>query len=69
MRVGQRWRDAQHNRTLEAYTLGSLKMTIPLNQQWRLTAMVDNLFNQSYQVVTGYPMPGINAAGGFTLSF
>jgi len=22
----------------------------PLNRQWRLTAMVDNLFNQNYQV-------------------
>jgi iron complex outermembrane receptor protein len=69
MSVGERWADAQHSRRLGAYTLGSLKMTIPLNRQWRLTAMVDNLFNQSYQVVTGYPMPGINAAGGFTLSF
>ena len=69
MSVGHRWGNAQHSRKLEAYTLGSLKMTIPLNQQWRLTAMVDNLFNQSYQVVTGYPMPGINAAGGFTVSF
>ena len=67
--VGARWADSQHSGKLEAYTLGSLKMTVPLNRQWHLTAMVDNLFNQSYQVVTGYPMPGINAAGGFTVSF
>jgi outer membrane cobalamin receptor len=69
MSVGARWADSQHSGKLEAYTLGSLKMTVPLNRQWHLTAMVDNLFNQSYQVVTGYPMPGINAAGGFTVSF
>jgi outer membrane cobalamin receptor len=69
MSVGGRWADSQHSSKLEAYILGSLKMTIPLNRQWRLTAMVDNVFNQSYQVVTGYPMPGINAAGGFTVSF
>jgi outer membrane cobalamin receptor len=69
MSVGERWGDARHSRKLDAYTLGSLKMTIPLNRQWRLTAMMDNLFNQNYQVVTGYPMPGINAAGGLTVSF
>jgi outer membrane cobalamin receptor len=69
MSVGGRWADSQHSRRLEAYTLGSLKMTVPLSRQWRLTAVVDNLFNQDYQVVTGYPMPGINAAGGFTASF
>ncbi len=69
MSAGARWADSQHSGKLEAYTLGSLKTTVPLNRQWHLTAMVYNLFNQSYQVVTGYPMPGINAAGGFTVSF
>jgi iron complex outermembrane receptor protein len=69
MSVGGRWADSQHSGKLDAYTLGSLKMMIPLNRQWHFTAMVDNLFNQQYQVVTGYPMPGINAAGGFTVSF
>ena len=67
--VGERWASAQHTTRLAAYHLGTLKMTIPLNSAWRLTAMVDNLFNRTYEVVPGYPMPGVNAAGGFSLSF
>jgi len=34
-----------------------------------LFALVDNLFNRRYQLIPGYPMPGINAAGGVTLKF
>ena len=69
MSVGSRWADSQHSRKLDSYALGSLKFTVPLNRQWRLSAAVDNLLNQRYEVVTGYPMPGINAAAGFTVSF
>jgi outer membrane cobalamin receptor len=46
-----------------------LKATVPLSRHWNATTLVDNLFNQNYEVVTGYPMPGVSAAGGFTLSF
>ena len=69
MSVGERWADSQHTLRLRAYTAGSLKTTVPLSRHWTVTALVDNLFNQDYQVVTGYPMPGVNAAGGFTVSF
>lgn len=69
MSVGDRWANTQHSRKLGAYSLGTLKASIPLNRQLRLTVVVDNLFNEKYQVVAGYPMPGVNAAGGFTLSF
>jgi hypothetical protein len=31
--------------------------------------MVDKLFDRGYSVVPGYPMPGINATGGLSLSF
>ena len=27
---------------------------------WKLTAEVNNVFNQQYEVVQWYPMPGIN---------
>jgi outer membrane cobalamin receptor len=69
MSVGERWANSQHTLKLSAYTAGSLKATVPLSRRWSVTALVDNLFNQDYQVVTGYPMPAVNAAGGFTLSF
>jgi iron complex outermembrane receptor protein len=69
MWVGERWADAGHTSRLAAYTLGTLRVTVPIRKNWSLFTTVDNLFNQSYQVVPGYPMPGINAAGGFTVSF
>ena len=69
MSVGERWANAQHSLKLDSYTLSSLKLTVPLSRRWRLAAGADNLFNQNYQVVTGYPMPGINGSGGITLSF
>lgn len=69
MSIGSRWADAAHKTKLDAYQFGSLKFTVPVSSGWRFTAAVDNLFNRRYQVVTGYPMPGINAAGGITVSF
>jgi iron complex outermembrane receptor protein len=67
--VGERWGNTQHTQKLGAYTLGTLKLTVPVNKTWRVFTMVDNLFNQDYQVVTGYPMPGANASGGMSVSF
>ncbi len=69
MCVGSRWANTQHSAELDPYTLGMLKLSIPLRRAWTLFTMVDNVFNRSYQVVPGYPMPGTNAAGGLTLSF
>jgi outer membrane cobalamin receptor len=31
--------------------------------------LVDNLLNQRYEFIPGYPMPGTSASGGFTLKF
>jgi outer membrane receptor protein involved in Fe transport len=46
-----------------------LNWTLPLHRHYSVFATVDNLFNRRYQVVAGYPMPGVNAAGGFDLHF
>ena len=69
MAVGERWKDVQHSGKMDGYALGTLKVTLPVTRNWRLFTLVDNLWNQSYQVVPDYPMPGINAVGGFTLAF
>jgi iron complex outermembrane receptor protein len=69
MMVGERWADAQHSSKLAGYPLGELKLTVPLGERWRVFALVDNLFDRRYSVVPGYPMPGINATGGLSLSF
>jgi iron complex outermembrane receptor protein len=65
--VGQRWADAAKMRRLGGYTAPGLKLMIPFGNRWTVFAMVDNFIDERYEVVTGYPMPGINAAGGFSL--
>ena len=54
---------------LGGYTLASAKISFPVRKDFDVFATVDNILNQRYQVFTGYPMPGVNAAGGFTLHF
>jgi iron complex outermembrane receptor protein len=67
--VGERWANTGHTSKLGSYTLGTLKLTVPVTRRWRLYTAIDNLFDESYQVVPGYPMPGANAAGGLSVSF
>jgi len=67
--AGKRWANTQHTSQLGAYTLGTLKLTVPVNRRWRVFTMVDNLFDRRYEIVPGYPMPGVNAAGGLTVDF
>jgi iron complex outermembrane receptor protein len=69
MVVGERWANAQHSLKLAGYPLGELKVTVPVGEHWRVFTLVDNLFNREYSVVPGYPMPGINATGGLSVSF
>ncbi|MGA2329144.1 MAG: TonB-dependent receptor [Bryobacteraceae bacterium] len=69
MVVGERWADLQHSLKLAGYPLGELKLTVPVREGWRVFVLVDNLFHRQYSVVSGYPMPGINAMGGLSVSF
>ena len=67
--VGERWANTQHSAKLAGYHLGELRLTLPVKDHWRMFALVDNLFDRAYSVVPGYPMPGINATGGLSVSF
>jgi iron complex outermembrane receptor protein len=67
--VGPMWANPQRNGRLGGFTLVTLKWTLPVAKHYSVFATVDNLFNRRYQVVAGYPMPGVNAAGGFDLHF
>ncbi len=69
MAVGRMWVNAQRTRQMGGYHLATLKLTLPVRGRYSVFALVDNLFDKRYQVIDGYPMPGINAAGGITLSF
>ncbi len=67
--VSNRWADTSKTTELSGYTLPTLKIVAPVNRRLEVFATVDNLSNSSYEVITGYPMPGVNAAGGLTLKF
>ena len=65
--TGERWNEQEntaYNHVQPWYTSDlsasyKLRMT---NYDIRMTAEVNNLFNQQYDVITNYPMPGRNAA-------
>jgi iron complex outermembrane receptor protein len=69
MAVGKRWANAARTQQLDSYTNLAWQNTLRLTRRWSVFSLVDNLLNQDYQVLAGYPMPGVNAMGGFTLSF
>jgi outer membrane cobalamin receptor len=69
MTVGRTWADPAHAGQLGGYTVGTLKVSFFSEKPYNLFLMVDNLFNKRYQVVPGYPMPGINAMAGLGLHF
>ena len=67
--AGSRWANLRRTRELGAYAVPSLKATVRLSGRATAFAVVDNWIDEDYQVVTGYPMPGVNAAGGLTFAF
>ncbi|HXJ87653.1 MAG TPA: TonB-dependent receptor [Candidatus Binatia bacterium] len=67
--VGRRYTDESHTAQMGAYPLASAKVTVPVHRNFDVLVMVDNLFDHNYQVLPGYPMPGVNAAGGVSIHF
>jgi len=67
--VGRRWADLQRTRQLDGYGVHGLKLMVPVGARWVLFGVLENFTHERYEVVTGYPMPGIHASGGFTLRF
>jgi outer membrane cobalamin receptor len=67
--VGKRYTTTTHTVQLGGYAEASLKLSVPVTSRLNFFGTADNLFDKQYQVLTGYPMPGINGAGGFVLHF
>jgi len=42
---------------------------VPGRMNWSVFPTLDNLFDRRFEGVPGYTMPGVNAAGGVTVSF
>jgi outer membrane receptor protein involved in Fe transport len=67
--VDSRFADARRIRKLGGYNVSTLKLSVPFAKRWNAFVVIDNLFDKRYQVVDGYPMPGITALAGLTLKF
>lgn len=67
--IGKRCTDITHTTQLGGYTEASVKLSVPLSRNLNLFATVYNLLDHCHQMLTGYPMPCINGAGGFVLYF
>ncbi len=69
MTVGRRWADLSRLRELGGYTVATLRCSVPLRRGWSVHWTVDNLLDRRYEVLPGYPMPGINTLGGVSVQF
>ena len=69
MIVGRRYASAARTATLGGYPLLTLQTGWKAGRRLSLFALVDNLLDRRYEVLPGYIMPRINAAGGFSFSF
>jgi len=67
--VGERWADAARTRKLGGYALGTIRLMAPLGKSLNLFTTIENLYDRTYEVVPNYPMPGITAMGGFSVTF
>ena len=59
--TGTRWSRSANTAdySLAPWSISSLALQCTALRKWRLALLCDNLFNTSYQIVQGYPMPGI----------
>ena len=54
--------------TLSKYSVVDLALVYPLTRKIQLKVTGNNLFDEKYQIMKGYPMPGRVLMGGFTLN-
>ena len=54
---------------LSNYTLVHLKLNYQLIENLQLALGIENLFNESYQILKGYPMPGTTIFSNLVFSF
>lgn len=69
MIVGRRYASAARTATLGGYPLLTLHSSWKASRRVSVFALIDNLLDHRYELLPGYPMPGVNAAGGVTYHF
>lgn len=69
MTVGKRYANASKTARLGGYTTVSARVSTSLREGWTTFVSVDNLLDKRYEVLAGYPMPGINTSAGLMVTF
>jgi outer membrane cobalamin receptor len=65
MTVGSRYANSSRTTELAGYTVPTLKIMVPVRERLTLFGTLDNWIDEDYEVIAGYPMPGVNGAVGF----
>ncbi|HNY38757.1 MAG TPA: TonB-dependent receptor [Bryobacteraceae bacterium] len=69
MTVGKRFANTAKTARLGGYTTISARVSMPVREGWTVFCGVDNLLDKRYEVLAGYPMPGVNATAGLMIHF
>jgi outer membrane receptor protein involved in Fe transport len=67
--AGRRWANAARSASLGGYTLMTLQGSCRLTRNVSAYALIDNVLDRRYQILPGYPMPGVNGMGGLSWVF
>ncbi len=61
--------DTQGTVKLSNYTVFNVKLAYTFLQRYRAFLNLNNITDREYETYAGYPMPGFNALGGFSVTF
>jgi vitamin B12 transporter len=67
--IGDSFDDSANAVRLDGYILAGLRASVPLGGTFELYGRVDNLFDEQYEIVSGYGTLGRNAHIGVRAKF
>ena len=65
--VGERYTDRNNLGKLPSYNLLGARITYGINNKLKIFLKGDNLLNEKYEDIKGYPMPGTTFKGGIEI--
>jgi len=66
--VGERYTNRENTEKLPSYTLLGAGLTFNPNKKTEIFLKADNLLDEEYQDIKGYPMPGLTIKGGVEIT-
>ncbi|MFA5089449.1 MAG: TonB-dependent receptor [Candidatus Omnitrophota bacterium] len=67
--TGHRFADENNNTKVKSFFILGLSVSKKFKPGFTCFASIDNLLNRTYQVISGYPMPGFSLTGGLKAEF